>query len=127
MRRFPDVQVLLVRHLEQLLGAGHVGIETPADLTAALPFARVRRVGGLSDRLNDFATVDVDVFAGLYTAAELLAEQIRQDLVGPPPPLPLLDRISCDNAPRELPWGDGATVRRFGATYVTVARRHTTA
>jgi hypothetical protein len=127
VRRFPDVQVLLVRHLEQTLGAGHVGIETPTDLDGALPFVRVRRVGGLSDLLNDFSTVDVDVFAGLYAAAELLAEQIRQDLVGPPPPLALLDRVSCVNAPRELPWGDGATVRRFGATYTAVARRHTAA
>lgn len=127
MRRFPDVQVLLVRHLEQLLGAGHTGIETPADLAGGLPFARIRRIGGLSDRLQDFASVDIDVFAGGYAATELLAEQIRQDLVGPPPPLPLLDRITCETAPRELPWGDGSTIRRFGATYAVVARRYTAA
>lgn len=121
-RRFPDVQRLLVADLVPLVGVGKVAIQTPGNLADVLPFVRVLRVGGNSDRINDFATVDIDVFAGTYTAGELLAEQIRQWLVGPPPPVPALDRVDVEVAPRELPWGDG-TVRRWNATYRTVARR----
>lgn len=124
-RRYPDVQRLLVDELEALTGAGHTGIETPVNLADVLPFVRVLRIGGFSDRLNDRATVDVDVFAASYSAGELLAEQVRQHLVGPPPPVVLLDRVDCEIAPRELPWGDG-TVRRWNATYLVTARRHLT-
>lgn len=124
-RRYPDVQRLLVDELEGLAGAGRTGIETPVNLADVLPFVRVMRVGGFSDRLNDRATVDVDVFSSTYTAGELLAERVRQHLVGPPPPVVLLDRVDCEIAPRELPWGDG-TVRRWNATYLVTSRRHLT-
>lgn len=123
--RFLDIQRVLVDGLEVLAGAGRTGIETPVDLLGAMPFVRVLRVGGPSDRLNDFATVDIDVFAATYTASELLAEQIRQYLVGPPPGLAVLDRVNCDIAPRELPWADN-NVRRFNATYGVVSRRRWT-
>lgn len=122
-RGFPDVQRLLVDELEALTGAGRTAIETPPDLAAALPFVRVLRVGGGSDRINDRASVDVDVFAATYVAGELLAERVRQHLVGPPPPVAVFDRIDCEIAPRELPWGDG-TVRRWNATYLVTSRRH---
>jgi len=120
--RFPDVQRVVVAELETLAGAGHAAIETPTDLAERLPFVRVMRSGGYSDRLTDHGVVDIDVFAATYTAVELLAEQIRQHLVGPPPPIGVLDLVEVEVAPRELPWGDG-TVRRFGATYRTHARR----
>lgn len=121
--RFPDVQRLLAAALVPFAGADNrTGIETPADLEGRLPFVRVRRVGGPSDRLNDYARIEVDVFASTYSIAENLAEDIRQWLCGPPPPLPALDRAVCDLGPRELPWGDG-TVRRWGAEYELVARR----
>jgi hypothetical protein len=121
--RFPDVQRLLVDDLVAAELAEHAGVETPADFTGKLPFIRVLRIGGGSDRLNDSAAVDVDVFHTTYSAGELLAEQIRQYLCGPPPPIPLLDRCVCELAPRELPWGDG-TVRRWHTSYQIVARRH---
>ncbi len=122
-RRFPDVQRLLVDELEALAGADRTGIETPTNLGDVLPFVRILRIGGFSDRLNDRSTVDVDVFASTYSAGELLAEQIRQHLVGPPPPVTVFDRIDCEIAPRELPWGDG-TVRRWNATYAVTSRRY---
>lgn len=121
--RFPDVQRVLVADLETVAGDGHTGIETPEDLASALPFIRIRRSGGGSDRLNDFATVDVDCFAATYTEAEQLAERVRQRVVGPPPPIAVLDRATCEVGPRELPWGDGQ-IRRFAATYQIAARRH---
>lgn len=121
--RFPDVQRVLVADLTALVAADHIAIETPTDLAARLPFVRVMRTSGPSDRINDFANVDIDVWADTYTAGEMLAEQIRQRLVGPPPPIPKFDRIDCPIGPRELPWGDG-TIRRFNATYEVVSRRY---
>lgn len=121
--RFPDVQRVLVTDLEAIAGVDHTGTETPADLLGALPFIRVLRSGGASDRLNDFASVDIDVFAATYVQAERLAEEVRQRIVGPPPPVAVLDRVRCEAGPRELPWGDGQ-IRRFGATYQVTARRH---
>lgn len=120
--RFPDVQRVVVTDLTALVGAGRAAIETPPNLADLLPFVRVMRVGGFSDTLNDHAVIDIDVFAGTYNTGELLAEQVRQRLVGPPPPAAELDRVEVEVAPRELPWGDGA-VRRWGATYRVVARR----
>lgn len=125
LRRFPDVQRALVTLVEQVAGAGRAGAETPADLQERMPFVRVLRVGGGSDHLSDYAVVDVDVFAGAYTVAEPLAERIRQHLTGPPPRVGpvVLDRITCQSGPAELPWAPG--VRRFGATYLVAARRYT--
>lgn len=121
--RFPDVQQVLVDSLVTLAGGDdHTGIETPVDLASRLPFVRVRRIGGGSDRLADYPRVEVDVFADGYEPTRQLAEDIRQWLMGPPPPVMQLDRVACDIGPRELPWGDG-TVRRFGAEYSLVARR----
>lgn len=123
-RRFPDVQRALVAILGPLVG-GRAGTETPADLESRMPFVRVTRTGGPSDRVSDFALVDVDVFAATYATAEPLAEQIRQLLTGPPlrAGVVILDRISCESGPTELPWAPG--VRRFGATYLVVSRRYT--
>lgn len=96
LRRFPDVHALLVTALEGLAGGPeHTGIETPANLAEVLPFVRVRRFGGGSDRFYDFPIVDVDVFGSHYAGTEALAERIRQYLVGPPPAVVLLDRVDC--------------------------------
>ena len=125
--RFPDVQRVLVEILTTLAGgAGHVGTETPRELKASLPFVRVRRLSGPSDTVNDYPTVDIDVFAALYSEAEPLAEEIREFLTVRRAPSPLLDRIRCEAGPHELLWGDG-TVRRILATYTVVTRRRTPA
>ncbi len=121
--RFPDVQLLLADDLEALAGVGHTGVETPTDLASVLPFIRVVRTGGSSTRFSDRAMVDVDVFAGSYTAAETLAELVRQRLVGPPPSAALLDRVECTIAARELPWDDDGLIRRWGGQYEVVTRR----
>lgn len=122
-RRFPDVQALLMDLFADLVGDEHVAITSPADLYGRLPFIRVRRFSGTSDRLNDYAAVDVDVFAPDYAAADTLAEQVHQMLLGPPPPVAVFDRIDVLSAPRELEWGDPAVVRRFSATYRITSRR----
>ncbi len=121
--RFPDVQRLLIADLEQLVGAGHVAIETPATLADWLPFVRIARTGGGSGRVSDGPRFELDVFAGTYLLAERLAEQIRQYLCGPPPGPWLLDRVDCLIGPRELPWDDDGLIRRWGAEYEAVTRR----
>ncbi len=124
--RFPDVTRLLVEDLQALAGDGHTGGQTPAGLEELLPFIRILRTGGPSDQTSDHPIVEVDVFAATYAAGERLAEQVRQRLVGPPPPIPVLDKVRCDIAPRELPWGDPAVVRRFQAIYAITTRRRLT-
>lgn len=122
-RRFPDVTRLLVTELEVwVAGTANTGPETPADLQARLPFIRAYRIGGGRDRISDFPTVTVDVFAASYTAAEALAEDVAQWLCGPPPPIAALDRVDPDVAPRMLPWGD-ERIFRFQAQYTLVTRR----
>jgi hypothetical protein len=123
-RRFPDVTRILVAALEVWVDgdSSRTGPETPDDLQARLPFIRAVRIGGSRDRLSDFPTVSIDVFAGSYTAAETLAEDIDQWLAGPPPPIAVFDRVERDLAPRRLPWGD-ETLFRWQAQYTVVTRR----
>lgn len=126
VRRFPDVVSLLLDAIESILGGGqHTGYVTPADLADRLPFVRVRRVSGNRDRFNDFAVVDLDVFAATYPAALDLSEQLADWLCGPPPPIAAFDRAECTSSPVELPWDDSdpPKLRRFGATYTVVSRR----
>lgn len=123
-RRFPDVTKLLVTALEVWVDGDpeRTGPDTPPDLQAKLPFIRAYRIGGNRDRLSDFPTVALDVFAASYTAAETLIEDIDQWLCGPPPPIPVLDRVIHDVAPRRLPWDD-ERIFRFQAQYTVVTRR----
>ncbi|MFG3710886.1 hypothetical protein [Micromonospora sp. NPDC047730] len=123
--RFPDVQKVLAAALAALVGGPeHTGSETPDDLQDRLPYIRVRRRGGPSDRFSDYASVEVDVFASRYDVAEPLAEAVRELLTGTPITVgrAVIDRITCPNGPVERPWGPG--VRRFGATYRVVSRRY---
>ncbi len=127
LTRFPDAARTLAALLIDagLIAAGHAGSNTPADLLGSLPFIRVLRQGGDSDRVNDYATCTLEVFAATSTAGEQLAEQVRQYLTQtPPPPIGgvLLDRVDCQSGPSEQPWND-SRVRRFGATYRVVSRR----
>ena len=62
------------------------------------------------------------MFAGDYSTAESLAEDIAQWLCGPPPPIDVFDRVEPDVGPRRLPWGD-ERVFRFQAQYTVVTRR----
>lgn len=108
-----------------LIEPDRIGSETPTDLQYALPFVRVFRVAGGSDLVNDYAQVDLDVFADTSIAGEQLAENIRQYLSLPAPPYSggaLIDRIECLTAAAERPWAD-IRIRRYGATYRVVTRR----
>jgi hypothetical protein len=122
-RRFPDVHVLLIEVLTPLVGVGRVATQTPADLAQRLPFVRVNRTGGYSDRLCDYARVDVDVFHQTYSDGERLAARVHEFLTGQRLRASngLVDRVAVDVAPVEVPWDSG--VRRFTGRYLLVSRR----
>lgn len=123
-RLFPDVQALLVDDLALFPGVTGTGTETPAELDTHLPFVRVMRGGGGTDRLNDYPLVDLDVFAASYAAGVLLARRIQNYLLGPPPPIWQLDRATCETGVHELPWSeDSGGPRRFAMTFTFTARR----
>lgn len=122
--RFPDIHRLLLAVLEDLAGGPeHLGTQTPADLAARLPFIRVARIGGPSDRISDYARVAVDVFAATYIEAEALAALVHELLTGTRLRAggAVVDRVGVDQAPVELPWSP--QVRRFQGRYLFVSRR----
>jgi hypothetical protein len=123
--RFADMAVVVAQLLSAITALNRVGIATPDDLTGLMPFIRVTRAGGPRDRINDYARLAVDVFDNDYARGSGTAEdvatflepgQLRYGAV-------LIDRVTCDNAPQELPpWAPG--IFRFEATYTVVSRRH---
>lgn len=79
---FPDVAHAVCDLLADL--ATGADIEIPADLQSRVPWIRVTRTGGSSDRVTDNAALSVDVFADDAAAASAVAEQVRQRLtLGP--------------------------------------------
>lgn len=126
-RRFPDAAAVLLDVIADLVGGPDAtGTVAPADLRDRALFVRAVRVGGPDDGVTDLARVDVDVFAPTAKAARDAAEEIRERLTAPGPRRAgtvVLDRVTTDVGPRELPWGDG--IRRWGASYAVLARRAT--
>lgn len=122
---FPDAERIVGDLLADLVAAGSVGNETPANLQDVLPFIRVRRIGGTDDRITDTARVDVDAYAADATTAKDLAEQARQRIItgfavtahG------ILDRGYTESGPALLPVDDTAGIRRVTTTYRVSARR----
>jgi hypothetical protein len=122
--RFPDIHRVLLTVLEDLAGgAGHLGLQTPTKLAERLPFLRVRRTGGHSDRLSDFARVEIDIFDGTYAAAERRAAAVHEFVTRTRlrAGRAVVDRVAVDQAPVELPWSP--QVRRFAGRYLFVCRR----
>ncbi len=122
---YPDVEALLLTWLETVASPSRVNTETPTSFTGLLPFVRAYRFGGGTGRFNDTADVQLDVFAELRSVGLPLARQIRDQLIGPPPPVDRFDRVECVLGPVELPWADDKVIRRWGATYRVVCRRRT--
>lgn len=120
---FPDVEVVLMTVLGGLATTGTV---TPSTLQNSLPFIRIMRVGGSDDRFNDSARVSIDAFGADRAAARTLAESIRQTLLAWPivvgDPSCVIDKVTTNVGPMEIPWGD-VNVRRQNASYTVVVRR----
>ncbi|MGW4422508.1 hypothetical protein [Streptosporangium sp. NPDC004631] len=116
-----DVEALLTSWIEANVDNLRSMSETPADLDALVPVAKVRRIGGPYDGFRlDRATVDVDVFDATRDGASaaalhvqwalhnLLARNKAGDAV--------VTRVETLTGPRPLPY-DNTGLRRFGATY----------
>jgi hypothetical protein len=123
-RLFPNAQKLLVEAIASFPGVAGAGTETPPDFTGKLPFVRVTGGGGPADQVNSFPVIDLDVFGDEYHATNLLARRLQIWLMGPPPPIWQLDRVVCDQGPRELPWAEDGGPHRFGLAFRLTARRH---
>jgi hypothetical protein len=125
LRRFPNLVVLLVTDLRQFVAgdATRTGYVTPADLADRLEFIQIRRVpGSAHDRITDHPTIDIDLFAATYDAADALAARVDAYLCLKPPPLPAVDAVVHTDGPHELPWED-PNIRRIGLSYVMDTRR----
>jgi hypothetical protein len=110
--------------MELLVDLAPTGTTTPSNLQTAMPFVRVTRIGGSDTRIFDDPRVDIDAFAGTREAAYVLAEACRQRLINYPhrTSLGLIDLVTTDAGPHEVPWGD-TTVRHFTSSYSLSARR----
>jgi hypothetical protein len=100
--------------------ATRVGSETPSDLEQRLPYGLITKTGGDRTVIDDNPFFDVDVFHPLDTGAETLASDICDFLIAKPFPL---DFVICTEGPRELPWREDRSFRRYGATYSASLRR----
>jgi hypothetical protein len=122
---YRDTLGALEDYAEAVLGEGHAGSVTPANLQDVLPFARWKGVGGPRTQLEDSPRFDLDVWAATAVAAKSSIEALLTPLldVGPIRAAGVtLDQVLIDAGPRELPWAD-PNVRRWGATLQVVVRR----
>ena len=92
-------------------------------------YIRIDKVpGGSSDRFGGQFIVDIEVFAADYLLAESVAFAIEALLLGYPHVVEVdgrkvvIDDVSQNASPAELPWEDDS-VSRLGSTYVLTARR----
>lgn len=118
---FPDQEAAVIELISDL---GTVDVTTPNDLQANLPFIRVGRIGGTDDRFTDAGHVDVDCFAVQRSDASALAALVHQRMLSFPHVLSdcVIDGVTTDASPNEVPWANTA-IRRFTASYRVTARR----
>lgn len=100
------------------------------DYAAPMPwYVRLDSVFRQTNRLEGDFTFDVEVFADARTDwAESVSNDLEALLLGYPHVVEvdghklIIDTVSENSGPRELPWEDEA-VTRLGATYVLTTRR----
>lgn len=92
-------------------------------------YVRIDSVFRKTNRLEGDFTFDVEVFAPADgDAAESVSDDLEALVLGYPHVVEvdggkvIIDTVSQNSGPRELPWEDEA-VTRLGATYVITARR----
>lgn len=118
---FPDMQAVVREVVKDL---GSFGVQTDATLQDRLPFITATETGGSDNRFTDTTDMEVSVFTADYSG-KALADTIRQRLLATPivTSVGTVDYSVTSIKPREIPWTDGATVRRWVATYRLSARR----
>lgn len=75
---YPSVEMALIQWLSGRYASARVARETDASLQENLPWIAVKRFGGRDDTITlDIASVDIDVYADTWAAAEELARDVR--------------------------------------------------
>lgn len=128
---YPDVAHAVCDLLASLPGVNGADIETPKNLQSQVPWIRVTRTGGTSDRITDTATLVVDVFAAGATQAQAIANQALQRLIRGPFLSDVsfrtehgqVDRARVNVSPALLPPTDSDNLRLVTATYTVSVRR----
>lgn len=134
LKPFPDIEAVLRAALLERFGTAVTPEDQRiADVVTRLPgvvedgLVYVERIGGTRGRLNDWPTVDIEVFAPTRAKAKWLIESIDAFLLGYPHSVKvgtetvILDLVYPTRTPVGLPWDDSVT--RFGATYSLSVRR----
>lgn len=119
-----DPEQLVVQYLTGTCGLQGVGVETPNDLLAELPFALVTRVGGGTDYITDTATVDVDVFNTDRNTASTTAQLVHVRMLalrGTQVSGCVVDDVDVLMAPRWVDFAD-EHARRYVASYTISSR-----
>ena len=120
---FPNPERVLVTEFDTSFPWESGGV-TPADLEDHLPFVTVRRIGGNSDRVNDYPMLQIDVYSKTYAEATDVAEEVRRRLLDGPVfgPHGQIDRTVCTSAHIELP-AENEAMRRISTQYRATCRR----
>lgn len=117
---FPDAEDLMLDLLDPL---GTVVLATPVSLVP--PLIVVRRVGGFSDRITDFAVIQVETYGSTHEQAAGLAESCRQVIIASPATVAggtSVDSARTVGAPTFVDYGQ-PLVHRYIATYNIEFRR----
>lgn len=126
---YPDVPHAVCDLLADL--AGGADIEIPADLQSRVPWIRVTRTGGQSNRVTDTASLVIDVFAENADDAQDIAKQVLERLVRGPflsgvsfrTAHGQIDKARVNVSPALLPPTDSDNLRLVTATYTVSVRR----
>lgn len=119
---WPDAERAVCDFLAPL---GTCGTETPKTLQSALPYLRVMRTGGTSDRITDHAGISVDVFAANADQAKAVAGQARQMLITQLPASTdhgVIDWAIVQAGPAPVPPTDSNNLRLAVASYQVSTR-----
>lgn len=123
---YPDIEAALVQLLPNAVDDLTADGVTPADFTGKLPFARVVCHGGSDDGITDTSRVTIDYFAATRALAQSGSEAVRQYLTqlgGLQIGSVVIDQITTDSKPQNIPWNDSNSPQRFVASYKPTARR----
>lgn len=121
---WPDPHDILIELFGDLTMSQVVGPLLYPEFQEDMPLIRVRKVGGVNDKLTSIDRMAVDVYAATYVVARDLAEACRQRLFSYPHRTSVgrLDRAETESSWAEVPWSDPNT-RYLTAIYRISARR----
>lgn len=93
------------------------------------PFLRIRVIGGTDDGTTDRPRIDVDTLTDDEKSSDMMAERVRQRLGAAPfrvtigDTTAVVDAVSMESRPHQVPWGANAQVFNCTATYTVSMRR----